>query len=1009
MNLKYPHIFDISKLTYMKRNLLTLFLVFIVMNISAQKLITGKVTFADNNEPVPGANIINKGTNAGTVTDANGNFRINASEKDILQVSFIGYLTEKIEVGTNDFIEVMLVADITCLSDVVVVGYGVQLKKDLTGSVATIKGENLMKQPALSPVSSLQGQMSGVQVVNNGTPGSAPMIRIRGVGTILGGVDPLYVVDGVITGDIRNINSSDIVSVDILKDASSAAIYGARAANGVVLITTKAGEKKESSVSYEGLIGLKVPENKVDMADTRFYAEYTNEALERDGRAAYFDLNNLPATNTNWFNEITHVAKVQNHTIAVSGGNDNATHYFSLGYLDEEGLMIKNDYQRITARLNNTYNLLDDHVTVGSNFNISGYKSVNAPAVAFNQAYRYPPTVPVKDTAGNFGYTYQVNLGNPVATIEYTNEESWGERILADAWAEIVFLKDFTYKLNIGLDKGENNGRSYIPVYHVSNIQENPDDTSDYYRSKNDNTNWLIDNTVNYSKIVGKHDLKILAGTTAEKKSSEALGAYRADVPAEENYWYLNLGRNTDPTNFGYGDKETRRSFLGRINYIYDEKYLLTANFRADGSSKFSEKNRWGYFPSFGIGWRLSQEQFIKNIPWIYNLKLRLNWGKIGNDNISSNEFVYTVTSNLNYVFGTNQNASQGATIKQIKDLNLRWEITEEKGIGIDYSLFNGMLSGEIEYYEKLTTDALIYAPVAAVFGDEDNTFLTNKANVSNKGLEFVINLVQEFSQFGFNAGVSGTYNKNRIENISDALPIISGGLNNGQVTTRTEVGQPIGSFWLWETDGVFHSQEEIENYTDSAGNPIQPSALPGDLKYKDNDGDGSIDEGDRIYAGSYQPKFYFGFSCGVTYKSFDIGMIWYGSLGSKIYNGLKAQRWGNENIVASLEDRWTINNTESDIPRASNDVPIASTYYLESGNMLRLNSVILGYTLPQSMTSKIKLNRLRIYATAQNPITFKKYSGFTTELPGGSLDSGIELNAYPTTSTYVIGINVEF
>lgn len=993
----------------MKKHLLILFQLFLVLNLSAQKQITGKVIFTENDEPVPGANVLIKGTDIGTVTDINGTFTIEASESTVLQISFIGYLTEKVEVGASDNIEVRLVPDITRLNDVVVVGYGVQLKKDLTGSVATIKGDNLMKQPALSAVSSMQGQMSGVQVINNGTPGSAPMIRIRGVGTILGGVDPLYVVDGVITGDIRNINSSDIVSIDILKDASSAAIYGARAANGVVLITTKAGEKKETSISYEGLFGLKVPENIVDMADTRFYAEYTNEALERDGRPAYYDLNNLPSINTNWFDDITRVAKVQNHTISINGGNSKSTQYFSLGYLDEEGLMIDNNYKRITARLNNTYSLIENHLTVGSNFNISGYESDNAPSNAFNQAYRYPPTVPVKDTAGNYGYTYQVNLGNPVATIEYTNDKSWGERILANAYAEVTMLKDIRYKINVGLDKGENNGRNYIPVYFVSNIQENADDTSDYYRSKSDNTYWSIDNTVSYSKNFGKHDLKILAGTTAEKKASEALGAYRADVPAEENYWYLNLGRDTDPTNYGYGDKETRRSFLGRLNYSYNEKYLLTANFRADGSSKFSKANRWGYFPSFSLGWRLSQEQFIKDISWIYNLKFRLNWGKIGNDNISSNEFVYTVASNLNYVFGTNQTSVQGATIKQIKDLNLRWEITEEKGIGIDYSLFRGKLSGEIEYYDKLTTDALIYAPVAAVFGDEDNTFLTNKADVSNKGIELSLNMVQDFSQFSLNAGLSGTYNKNKIVNISDALPITSGGLNNGQVTTRTEVGQPIGSFWLWEADGVFHSQEEIDNYTDSAGNLIQPSALPGDIKFKDNDGDGSIDEGDRIYAGSYQPKFYFGFNCGATYKSFDISMIWYGNLGNKIYNGLKAQRWGNENIAASLEGRWTVDNPESDIPRASNDVPIASTYYLESGNMLRLNSLNLGYTLPLQMSEKIRINRFRIYITAQNPITFKKYSGFTTELPSGSLDSGIELNAYPTTSTYLVGINVEF
>lgn len=989
----------------MKKLLLIIHLLIILIeSVTAQKVVTGKVVNADDKTPLTGTTVIIKGTTTGVITDLNGEYKIEANIGDTLVFSFVGMQTELVEV-TSNIINVSLAQNLKEVDEVVIVGYGVQKRKDLTGSVAVISGDELASQPSLSAASSIQGKVSGVQVINNGAPGSAPIIRIRGVGTILGGADPLYVVDGIITSDIRNINNNDIVSIDILKDASSAAIYGARAANGVVLITTKAGQKNGTTINYDSHLGIKIPENTVEMADAKLYAEYTNEALAYDNQPAAFDLANLPNANTNWFKEITRIAKLQNHSFSLNSGNENSTHYLGLGYLNEEGLMIDNSYKRLTARLNNKFNAVDNILTIGTNINISAYESLNAPLHAFNQAYRYSPTVRVKDVNGNYGYNLLTNVGNPMATINYYNDKSWGHRMLGNAFTEVNVTSGLQYKINVGVDKSENNGRNYVPEYYVSAIQRT--ETSSLTRNKNSHYSWIIDHIVTLDKDINQHQLKLMAGTTAEKRVFEELAGSRNDVPNKKNYWYLKLGDETMDANSHYGDKETRRSYIGRINYIFDEKYLLTANFRADGSSKFSKENRWGYFPSVSIGWRLSQERFIQNIDWIYSIKLKANWGQIGNDNIPSNAFLYTITSGLNYVFGKNQQVYQGATITEIKDPNLKWEVTIEKGIGLDYSLFEGKLSGIFEYYDKLAEDVLLNTRIDAIFGDTE--ILTNKAEIRNKGVEFSFKWSQKITGINFQTRFSGTYNKNTIENVYDALQIISGELDNGQVTTRTEEGKPVGSFWLWETDGVFNDQDEIDNYTDTEGNLIQPNAVPGDLKIKDNNKDGIINENDRIYAGSYQPGFYFGWNTDINYKAFDFSMIWYGNLGNKIYNGLKAQRWGNENIVASLKDRWTINNQTSNIPRASNDVPIASTYYLESGSFLRLNSVTLGYSLPVSLVNKLKIRRLRLYFTAQNPITFQKYSGFTSELPRGTLDSGIELNAYPTASTYLFGINVEF
>jgi len=1011
----------------MKKSLLTLLVVLLGFTVVMAQNITvkGKVTGADDGKPIPGASILVKGTTTGTITDFDGNYSLKVPADGTLVFSFLGMKTIEQPVNGLKEINVTLSTSTNDLSEVRVVGYGVQRKQDITGSIAGVQGADLIKQPALTATQAIQGKVAGVQIVNSGAPGADPQVRIRGTGTILGGASPLYVVDGVITDDIRNINNSDIVSVDVLKDASAAAIYGVRGANGVIIITTRAGEKGKMKISYDGYVSANVAAHKVKMADSKLYAAYTNEALGYDGQAPAFDLNNLPPYNTDWFDAITRTGVSQNHNLSVSGGTDKATYYFSMGYKSDQGILDGNNYDRLTLRSNNTYKVAK-FLEVGDNIGLSRYNSDNKPYSAFTAAYRQAPTVPVKDANGNYGFTDINNVGNPRATLDYTNNQSWGTRIQGSVYAKVDLLKHLQFKSNMGVDFSEGHGRIYNPVYTVSATQKN--EISQLTLNQSTNAHWIWDNYFTYNNHWGNHRLKLMGGTTAEKYRTQFMNAARQNVPAQKNYWYLDLGDAASATNGSSGTKSTRNSYLGRVNYSFANKYLFTGTLRYDGSSMFPSNNRWATFPSIGLGWVLTQENFLKDNSWLSNLKLRGSWGKIGNDAIPSNAFIYTINSGLAYVFGPDQAYTNGGTITDIKDPNLKWEVTTEKDLGLEYGLFNNRLSGEFDYYNKLTSDALIFAPIAAIFGDPDAAYLTNKADIRNIGFEFSANWRNKVnSDFSYNIGLNMTTNKNRIERVGGGLPITGGSLSNGQVTTRTEEGQPIGSFWVYQTDGIFHNQSELDAYVNSNGQPLMPNAKPGDLKLVDRNHDGVIDDNDRYYAGSYNPKLMIGLNLGMNYKNWDFSVDSYGNFGGKIYNGKKAQRWGGENIEASLTNRWTPNNQDTNIPRASNAVPVASDYYIESGDFFRFNNLTLGYTLPKTLTEKISISRCRFYVTAQNAITLTGYSGYNPELPGqislnsgnsdtpanttnsGTLNSGIDLSSYPETASYLLGLNITF
>lgn len=972
--------------------------------------VTGTVTDGSSSVGLPGVTVQVRGTTTGTITDAAGAYTIQADDKATLIFSSIGYQQVEIPVSGRTTINVPLLEDAKSLAEVVVVGYGTQKKSDVTGATVTVSGDELVKQPVLTATQALQGKAAGVQIISSGQPGSSPVIRIRGTGTALAGTAALFVVDGVLTDDISNINTADIVNVDVLKDASATAIYGARGANGVVIITTKRGKAGKMSVNYSGNAGFRLPSNLVTMANAAEYANYVS--------AASGNIVNPGTTSTNWYDQILRTGFQQNHGLSVNGGTDKSTYFLSVGYYTDQGIVIDNVYKRLSIRANNDFTFSKAIKAGISASYANGNNQIANLGTAYNDAYRVSPIIQSK-VAGKYGNTsvYQ-NVGNPVLDIENNNNLAIDNRLLGSAYLEIKPVDWLTFRSELGGDWVNQNSRVY-------NYQFNNDTTTfinpgGNQRSPNSNLSvgntktfhWTWNNLVTFNRTFGKHALTILAGTTAEQYSLTSFSAFRKDVPAVQDLWYIGTGNANTSTNDGTGDKYTRNSYISRVNYNYNGRYLLTATIRADGSSRFPVQNRWGYFPSVGVGWLLTNESFMASQHIFDLLKLRGSWGRVGNDRIPSDSYTVTVQPNLAYPFGGGV-ATPGSAITQIKDPNLKWETTEEYDLGIEFTALAGRLSGELNYYDKTSRDLLINVKVPSVTGDADGVVLTNAASIKNKGLELTLNWRGKITDnLTYRVGGNVTLNQNKVVGLNGGQPILDGGIGaNQQYTTRTDNGQPVGSFYVLQVLGVFQSADDIANYKNASGQVIQPSANAGDFKYQDTNGDGKIDDNDRVFAGSYQPKAYFGLNLGLTYKTVDFSVDVYGNAGNQVYNGKRAFR---QNILDNVEKtmaygRWTPGSNIQTEPGANSGNLPPSTYFVESGSFARINNATLGYTLPKPLLAKISVSSVRVFVTAQNILTLKKFSGFTAELPGNPTSQGIELNAYPTTQTYAVGLNVGF
>ncbi len=903
------------------------------------------------------------------------------------------------------------------IEEVVMIGYGSRKKVDNTTSISSISADEVTKTKVLNASQAIQGKAAGVQITASDLPGSTPTVMIRGLGTVLGGRTPLYVVDGMFMDNINNINSNDILSYDVLKDASALAIYGNRAANGVIIITTKSGRGK-INVEYDGLIGIRNPLKKVEMANSQEFVNYNNIAnsyLTTPGRS--FSTNQ--PYNTDWFKEITRTGVYNQHNVAVSGSSEAVKYFFSLNNYDEQSILRGTDYNRSTFRTNNEFKL-SKRITLSQNLSVAFTRVSPKPLGAFTTAYKQSPLVPVFFPSGQYGVpiingsgdiSYSGsrfnNVGNPVSQLDFNNEQNKTMLMQGGLKLDIEIMKGLKFTSQFS---GEySNFKSYnfsndlaiwlasdptrVPSLFDGNAQNTLTNTKqDYY-------NWSLTNFLNYNRTFGSHNIDVMLGTESFVKDGiDELIVRRKDLGTISNYWNLSgteYINNILSLNSVKYNKNTTNSYFARAQYKLLNKYLLTATVRRDGSSQFTEGNKWGTFPSFGAGWVISEESFMKD-GFFDLLKLRGGWGRLGNQNVPLNYPPLSSGASYNYAFGSNP-VSNGVTINKGIDPNLGWEITEESSLGLDFGALNNRLTGAFDVYNRETKNLILEVKNYMTSG-QNIAFASHVGSVTNKGVEASLNWADKVGEdFTYSVGANYSYNQNKLTRVNDSniSTLIGGDLANGQWTklfNATTVGHALGSFYLWEADGY-----------DANGN----------LKYKDNDGDGvtgSADADDRKYFDSYIPKSTLGVNISMAYKNWDFNLSGYGAFGFSVYNGKKAQRISGENIESSVaNDFWTPTNTNASNPRPYTTIPIASTFFLEDGDYFRINNISVGYTI-RNVVDYVK--SVRFYVSAINPVIFTKYSGFNSELNADGNPyklTGVELDSYPTLRTFVFGLNVNF
>lgn len=977
--------------------------------------VSGTVTTSDTHESLPGASVVILGTTRGTTTDIEGNYQLSLQPGDsVLLFSYLGYITQSIAISNRMIVNVMLEPASTRLDEVVVIGYGTVKKTDLSGSVSSINSKDLTKITTSNPILAAQGKAAGVQITNSsGQPGSTPIVRIRGVGTFNNSA-PIYVVDGVILNDISFLNSADIGSMTILKDASSTAIYGSRGANGVVMITTKQGSvgQEKTTYGYSGEVGLQMLSKKIDLLNGKEFATVSN-AIKL---GSYNNVDAVP--NTDWQDLIYHDAPVQNHEFFASGATKSMQYYIGVGYYNQQGIIDKSGYERISFKLNNIYKL-SDRLKIGNNITVSPYQQQIAPDVTY-AAYRAQPLlVPYYDD-GSYGVVY--NVGNPLATLAYSNNENKGVRAVGNIYAELDFLKEFTFKTSFGIDGSNDKSVSFTPAYTIYN----PDGTASQQQNVNstlnkgygDSFSWLWENTLNYNKTLGKHVLDAVAGYTMQRNTNEAVGIPAQNILRDgSSFWYISSPSYLTNTYTGIYDRVDANnyysmiSYLMRLNYVYNDRYILTATFRRDGSSKFAEGKRYGNFPSFALAWNLAQENFIKSIPLISKLKLRTSYGLIGNEKIPY-DARYSQTTNVLTIFGLNAAPNAGVTYGVSGNENLIWETTQQFDVGLEVGILNDRLTAEFDYYHKTTSDILLFLSVPGYLGNGQNAKVAyNAAKVLNTGFEFNFNWKDVINRdLSYSIGILGSTLHNEVLEIGGSAGIdsvlIGGYLGNGIPVTQSRVGLPIGAFYGYQTDGIFQNQSELDAY------PHSNQAGVGDLRFVDVNGDGVINGLDRTYIGSPVPKFIFGVNLTLTYKGFDFSALIQGQTGNKIFNGKEVVRPDPYNFEHHVINFWNGEGTSNTEPRPSfggyNYTP--SDYFIQDGSYARLRNITLGYTIPDRLVSRASIVNLRFYVKADNVFTLTKFTGYTPDIASENvISNGIDNGTYPVSAVYSIGVNLNF
>lgn len=972
---------------------------------------------------IPGAFIVVGDSNVSAYSDFDGSFNINAKAGQILKISLVGFNPVSIVATAEPMTIRMQESKDTELKEVVVIGYGTRKKIDNTTAISSIKTEEITRTKVLNASQAIQGKAAGVQVISSDLPGSSPTVIIRGLGTALGGRTPLYVVDGMQTENINNINSNDIASYEILKDASALAIYGTRAANGVIIITTRKGKGDKMNVEIESFTGIRQPLKKVKMAGSNNYSYYTNSALQST------TFSQDQPVNTDWFDEITRTGTYTQNNISVSGGTESIKYFFSAGNYEEKAILKGLDYGRTTFRNNNEFKI-SKKLTLNQNFSFTSTNSTPKPLGAFTTAYKQSPIVPVRFANGQYGVSRGGdngfantsgsafnNVGNPVADLAFFDEKQksitfqGGLKLDYEIIKSLKFTSQFNgeyynwNQYNFADTKGiwlaANPDKTATDFDHKVQIQE-ISNSNLLTKGREEYFNWNLSNYLTYNKVFAEiHDIELTAGIeTSVRGPRQKLTIIRKDVNTNSNYWGLaDVDYVANITS--YKDEvfnETKlASYFGRFQYKLMDRYLFTGTLRRDGSSNFGKDYRWGNFPAFGLGWILTKESFLADVKGINVLKLRGGWGRLGNQNVPLNRQAYA--SGLNTSLGGSI-LDQGNTINSQIDPSLSWEVTEETSIGLDFEFLDSRLKGTFDVYDKATNNVILNTKPYATSGIT-NASPAHVGEVSNKGYEISLRWDDKIDDnWSYWVGGNFSRNKNELTGLKDVTlsQIVGGNLGNSQNTKildNTSIGQPLGSFYMYEYAG-FDNTTGAMLYYKANGDKVTQNSLA---------------ESDKKYVGTILPKSNYGVTLGLTYKNFDLSVDGYGSNGAKVYNGKKGQRFSGENIENSVAtDFWTPNNTTASNPGAFNQIPYASTFYLESGDFFRINNIAFGYKLLLKDSSFI--SACRIYVNAINPFITQKFSGFSPELNGDGLpygNQGVELDAYPTLRSFVVGANLKF
>lgn len=1026
------------------------------------KIVKGTVTSATDGEALMGATVKVLGSQTGTVTDLDGKFSLEAKDGQTLVVSYIGFVQQKVKVTGNDLV-IRLQEEANSLNDVVVVGYGVQKKKLVTGATLQVKGDDVAKLNTTNPLQALQGQTPGMTIVSeSGQPGEGLKVNIRGIGTT-GSSSPLYIIDGV-RGDIATLNPADIESIDVLKDAASAAIYGSQSANGVVLVTTKSGKDGRTTVSFDGYRGWQNAIHKVDMLNAQQYMAIMDEENINSGGQAYdwskyytqkdADGNVTtwgitdPATgkiyDTDWVDQMfKDNAQTESYTLGITGGNSKGHYATSLGYMNQEGIVGGKDvsyYSRYNFRINSEYNVIDKFLKIGEQVSFIYYKKRglnvgNQYNNSLRSAFGTSPLAPVYSDNGRYGSPYNDTTdspwynadGNPYGVMMVSNSnQSKNASFAGNVYAEFQFIKNLRFRTTLGVKYDSNDYRGFNPLYHFSVYSYN-DTRTTASQGKSDGTAITWTNTLTYNWNLGQHNFDAMLGTEAYRTEGSSIyaanGSLREGFDTWKYAWVSNGTAKSSEEGLGASgspwDKERMLSYFGRLSWNYKETYMATATLRCDGSSRFARGHRFGWFPSVSAGWVMSNEKWWKPISkYVDYFKLRGSWGQVGNQNIGNYMYTAPVSfSNIYYNFGTTKGSAAdqwGARVTRLANEDITWETSEQTDFGFDARVL-GKLNVNFDWYYKTTKDWLVQPPILATAGT--GAPFINGGDVKNIGVEVGLGWNDRIGRdFNYFVNVNGAYNHNKVGNIPNEDGIIHGQTNqlydNSSEFYRASNGEPIGYFWGYKTAGIFQNEQEINDWIANGNGVLQADPKPGDVKYYDVNHDGKIDDADKVNLGNGMPDFTFGFSLGFDYKGFDFSVTANGETGNKIVQSYRNVGSPTANYTTEIFDRWTGEGTSNKIPRVTNtNINYQfSDLFIHDGKFLRISNITLGYDFAKLIHTPY-ISQARLYFQVQNAFTFTHYNGMDPEV-GYGMDgwvSGVDLGYYPRPRTCLVGINLKF